>query len=177
MVPPAPSRRPLSSRALQPQARGTVVLDGRIAAHFDAPPHHISTAPGIAYAYFRDYRKARPELVRRADSVGALAVALGIEPARLARAVAGAPKPLQPPFYSIGPLIANLTTTEGGVAVDHQLRAARPDGTVIQGLHCAGGNGASGLDLKGHGHHIGWAMTSGRLAGKAAATAPMAQGT
>jgi len=36
-------------------------------------------------------------------------------------------------------------------------------------LWAAGLAGQGGLILKGHGHHIGWAFTSGRIAGRQAA--------
>jgi fumarate reductase flavoprotein subunit len=38
----------------------------------------------------------------------------------------------------------------------------------IPGLYAAGSVGQGGALLDGHGHHIGWAFTSGRLAGKRA---------
>jgi fumarate reductase flavoprotein subunit len=47
----------------------------------------------------------------------------------------------------------------------------REDGSPIPGLLAVGGVGQGGMLLKGHGHHIGWAMTSGRLAGTALADA------
>jgi fumarate reductase flavoprotein subunit len=158
-----------ASLAMQPGSRGYVILDSRIAAHFDRPPHHISTAPGIAFAYFSDYVSARPDIVRRAADSASLAALLGIDPERLKRAVATAPA-LRPPLYALGPIVANLTVSEGGLRVDETLRVLRPDGSPIVGLYAAGGCGQSGLHLKGHGHHIGWAHTSGRLAGTAAAT-------
>jgi predicted oxidoreductase len=34
------------------------------------------------------------------------------------------------------------------------------------GLYAAGSNGQGGLLLKGHGLHLGWAFTSGRIAGR-----------
>jgi succinate dehydrogenase/fumarate reductase flavoprotein subunit len=42
---------------------------------------------------------------------------------------------------------------------------------VIPGLFAAGSAGQGGLLLEGHGHHLGWAFTSGRLAGRHAAFA------
>ena len=38
------------------------------------------------------------------------------------------------------------------------------------GLYAVGQNGLSGMVLWGHGLHIAWAITSGRLAGRAVAT-------
>ena len=42
-------------------------------------------------------------------------------------------------------------------------------GHAIPGLYAAGSSGQGGLLLKGHGHHLGWAFTSGKLAGRIAA--------
>jgi fumarate reductase flavoprotein subunit len=33
-------------------------------------------------------------------------------------------------------------------------------------LYAAGSTGQGGVLLEGHGHHIGWAFVSGRLAGR-----------
>lgn len=155
--------------ALQRGARGWIVLDQRIADHFDRPPHHISTAPGIAYAYFSDYVRARPDIVHRASDAVSLARSIGAQADALEAAIGGARRPMRPPLYALGPLIANLTVSEGGLAVDEALRVLRPDGSAIPGLYAAGGCGQGGLHLKGHGLHIAWAHTSGRLAGANAA--------
>jgi hypothetical protein len=40
---------------------------------------------------------------------------------------------------------------------------------VIEGLYAAGSTGQGGLLLEGHGHHLGWAFISGRIAGRHAA--------
>jgi fumarate reductase flavoprotein subunit len=159
-----------ASLAMQPGSRGYVILDSRIAAHFDRPPHHISTAPGIAFAYFTDYVRARPDIVHRAPDSASLAARLGMDPAILERSIASTGAPPRAPLYALGPIVANLTVSEGGLRVDLSLRVLRPDGSPILGLYAAGGCGQSGLHLKGHGHHIAWAHTSGRLAGAAAAT-------
>jgi hypothetical protein len=42
---------------------------------------------------------------------------------------------------------------------------------VIPGLYAAGSNGQGGVLLEGHGHHLGWAFISGRIAGRNAAFA------
>jgi predicted oxidoreductase len=46
----------------------------------------------------------------------------------------------------------------------------------VPGLWAAGSAGQGGLILKGHGHHIGWAFTSGRIAGRNAAAAAKGNG-
>ena len=71
------------------------------------------------------------------------------------------------PWTLLGPLKAYFTTTEGGVAVDDDMRALDANGQAIPGLRCVGQNGLGGMILWGHGRHIAWAMTSGRLAGEA----------
>jgi len=62
-----------------------------------------------------------------------------------------------------------LTVTEGGLAVDEQTRVLDSLGIPIENLYAVGGVGQGGMLLMGHGHHIGWAMTSGRLAGESVA--------
>ena len=67
----------------------------------------------------------------------------------------------------MGPLKAYFTTTEGGAMVDRNLRVLDQNEAVIPGLYAVGQNGLSGMILWGHGLHISWALTSGRLAGEA----------
>lgn len=156
--------------ALSPGAEGYVILDAAIARRFARPPHHVSTAPGIAFAYFEDYRKGRPDLLRSAATLDGLAAELGCDGARLKASVAHLDNP---PFHALGPVYASLTTTEGGAAIDTRCRVLDREGVVIEGLYAAGSAGQGGLILKGHGGHIGWAITSGRLAGlECAAAAP-----
>ena len=151
----------------QPGAEGTIIMDARTAALFDTEPNAISTAPGIAFAYLRDYRRGRPDLITTADTPEALAVGLGADPAVLAESVRGAG--LTGPLLAMGPVHSMLTVTEGGLEVDDQCRVLGREGDPIDGLYAVGGVGQGGMLLLGHGHHIGWAMTSGRLAGRLAA--------
>ena len=67
----------------------------------------------------------------------------------------------------MGPLKAYFTTTEGGAAVNEKLQVLNDEDQVIPGLYAVGQNGLGGMILWGHGLHIAWAMTSGRLAGAA----------
>jgi predicted oxidoreductase len=62
---------------------------------------------------------------------------------------------------------AFFTTTEGGAAINHTFGVLNAAGQPIEGLYAVGQNGLGGMILWGHGLHIAWAMTSGRLAGKA----------
>ena len=72
----------------------------------------------------------------------------------------------QGPWVLLGPVKAYFTTTEGGARVNPHLQVLDSDGVVIPGLYAVGQNGLGGMVLWGHGLHIAWAMTSGRLAGR-----------
>lgn len=157
---------PAASLASRPGARGFIVLDEIIANRFNRAPHHISTAPGIAFAYYRDYLRGRPDLVARAGTPEDLAHLIQADPRLVQQALASTT--LTTPYVALGPVHSVLTVTEGGIAVDNRLRVLRPDGSTIAGLFAAGGAGQGGLMLLGHGHHIAWAMVSGRIAGRSA---------
>ena len=72
----------------------------------------------------------------------------------------------EPPFCALGPLNTVLVFTDGGLAIDSALRVLDQDNKPIPGLYAAGSVGQGGMLLDGHGHHIGWAFTSGRIAGR-----------
>ncbi len=63
-----------------------------------------------------------------------------------------------------------FTTTEGGAATDEQFQALDSGGRPIPNLYAVGQNGLGGQILWGHGLHIAWAITSGRLVGRQLAT-------
>jgi fumarate reductase flavoprotein subunit len=155
------------SLSFQPEGKAFLVFDSAIATYFDTPPHSISTAPGIAFADFGDYRRGRPDLVHRGRDARELAGAIGVDPDNLEAAVAG--RGLVPPLWAMGPAYGVLTVSEGGLCLDARMRVLREDGSVVEGLYGAGGSAQSGMTLEGHGHHIAWVMTSGRLAGADAA--------
>tara|TARA_E500000331_G_scaffold151361_1_gene147296 strand:+ start:486 stop:896 length:411 start_codon:yes stop_codon:yes gene_type:complete len=48
--------------AEQPDKTGYVVLDSALASKYSAWPDFIATAPGVAYAYFDDFRRTRPDI-------------------------------------------------------------------------------------------------------------------
>jgi len=52
------------------------------------------------------------------------------------------------------------------VIINQFLRVLDAAGTPIPGLFAVGQNGLGGQIIWGHGLHIGWALTSGRLVGK-----------
>ncbi|MGB0630653.1 MAG: FAD-dependent oxidoreductase [Alphaproteobacteria bacterium] len=158
--------------AERPDKIGYVVVDSDLAARYSKWPDFVATAPGVAYAYFDDFRKTRPDLFYRADSIAGLAEKLGMDPATLEEAMAAhnagdIPAPLAtPPFYALGPAKSYIVLTDGGLAVDTDLRLLGYEDRPIPNLWAAGSAGQGGLMLKGHGHHIGWAFTSGRIAGR-----------
>ncbi len=176
--------------AQQPGKVAYLVLDGRLAERYARWPHFISTAPDIAYAYVDDYRRLRPDVTLTGQSWQPLAATRGIDVAALGATLrefndyvagqttdrwgrTGDAHPLQrPPWVLLGPVKAYFTTTEGGAAINEHCQVLRPDGSVIDGLYAVGQNGLGGMILWGHGLHIAWAMTSGRIAGHHAAARP-----
>lgn len=177
--------KPVWKLAEQPQQSGYVILDRTLAERFTAYPYFISTAAGIAYAYLPDYRRSRADVYAEADSVEALARRIGADPDTLAASIAGhnqaiaagrtnpAGQALTPittgPYVALGPVKSYSVSCDGGLAVNEKLQVLGADDQPIEGLYAAGLVGLSGLLLKGHGHHLGWAFTSGRMAGRNAA--------
>lgn len=163
--------------AEQPDKIGYVILDSALARRYSAWPDFIATAPGIAYAYFDDFRRTRPDIFHKADTAAGLARSLGMDPATFEAALADhnagdtANKLTAPPFYALGPAKSYIVLTDGGLAVNEALQLLGHEDAPISGLWAAGSAGQGGLILKGHGHHIGWAFTSGRIAGRHAAAA------
>lgn len=154
-----------------------MIFDAALARRYSTPPHAVSTAPGIAWACFTDYVRTRPDLHRTAGTPEALARKLGLPPAALVDVLeahkgngAGTQTALrEPPFHSLGPIRGYMVLTDGGVKVTADLQVVIEGATVVRGLYAAGSTGQGGLLLEGHGHHLGWAFTSGRIAGRNAA--------
>jgi predicted oxidoreductase len=73
------------------------------------------------------------------------------------------------PYIALGPVRHYIQFTDSGVAVDEKLRILGAGDRPIANLFGAGFLGMGGALLWGHGHHLGWAFTSGRLAGRHAA--------
>ena len=155
--------------ATQPTGQGWLVFDDEVAAHFSAPPNHVSTAPGVAFAYLPDYKRHRKDLYRTARTLPELARRAGLPPAALEASLAG--ELGAAPYHLLGPLEARIVITDGGLAVDPSHRVLREDGGAIPRLYAAGAAGQGGVLLAGNGHHLCWAVTSGRRAGRLAATA------
>ena len=73
------------------------------------------------------------------------------------------------PFYAMGPVSCFAMGTDTGLAINERFQILREDKQPIPGLFGAGTVALGGLMAEGHGHHLGWAFTSGRLAGRNAA--------
>jgi fumarate reductase flavoprotein subunit len=170
--------RPAFAVPDQPGKVGYILLDRRMTALYSAWPHFISTAPGVAYAYIDDYRRNRSDVFASTPTLDALAEKLKMPAAALRGTVdsfnAGAgnrPKFGPGPYVALGPVLAVFVHAEGGLAIDHEHRVLGEGERPIPGLYAAGSTGQGGLLLKGHGHHLAWAFTSGRRAGRNAAYA------
>ncbi len=168
--------------ASQPDSDAYIVMDGDLARKFSGPPHEVSTAPGFAFAYLGDYERNRPDLFRTGNTPEELARNMGITPEKLAATIreynAAGPvarkqrPPLRsPPYVALGPVRNYVNFTDGGLAISNNLEVLDAQSQAIPGLYAAGSSGQGGLLLKGHGHHLGWAFTSGKLAGRIAALA------
>ncbi|HSH44181.1 MAG TPA: FAD-dependent oxidoreductase [Arenicellales bacterium] len=158
----------------QPGGEAFIVLDAALASELNAWPNFISTAPGVAYAYLADYQRNRSDICRQGDDIEDLASRCGIDPAGLKETLAQTSTDgagAQAPYHILGPVRSWILLTEGGLNVDTRLRVLDENQQPIPGLFAAGSAGQGGLLLGGHGHHLGWAFTSGRIAGHSAACA------
>jgi fumarate reductase flavoprotein subunit len=162
----------------QPERIAYYIFDGAIGRKFTGWPYFISTAPGVAYAYLPDYRRNRKDVYASAGSIEELAHRIRVPAAELAQTIvqynsavpAGRPPIVQPPFYALGPAKSWIVFTDGGAKITSKFEVVDRQGAIIPGLYAAGSNGQGGVVLQGHGHHLGWALTSGRLAARNAAT-------
>jgi succinate dehydrogenase/fumarate reductase flavoprotein subunit len=155
-----------------------MVFDARVAARFTGWPNYVSTAPGVAYASVDDYRRNRKDVFHEAATLAELAAKLKMPAEALQRSASeynaqhagGERLPLeQGPFIAMGPVRYLINFTDGGVAVSEQLQVLGREDEPIPGLYAGGFSGMGGVLLEGHGHHLAWAFTSGRLAGRRAA--------
>lgn len=165
----APPQQLAAALAEREPGSGYIVMDPSVARHFRAPPHAVSTAPGIAYAYLDDYARIRPRIHFEADSVAELAAACGMSATALEAALGERARGSG--FVALGPVRPVFVHGEGGLAVDEAHRVLDGQGRPLAGLYAAGSVGQGGLLLKGHGHHLAWAFVSGRRAGRNAALA------
>lgn len=168
---------PAERVAEQPGGEAYILLDASIADRFSKWPHFVSTAPGVAYAFMADYRRGRRDIFHESASIAGLANAVGLPPERLEKTVAELnaqstaehPGLRRPPYVALGPIKAYVVLTDGGLAVTERMEVVGADASPIPGLFAAGSAGQGGLILNGHGHHLGWAFVSGRIAGRNAA--------
>jgi len=174
--------RPQDHVGRQPDQKAYIVFDNAVAERFGAWPNYISTAPGVGHAYLPDYAHSRPDVYATAGSIGGLARKLGLPPDALAGTVRSHNEQLaastssserrpiaKAPFHALGPAKSWIVFSDGGLKIDRDFRVLGRGGRPIPGLYAAGSAGQGGLLLEGHGHHLGWAFTSGRLAGRNAA--------
>jgi succinate dehydrogenase/fumarate reductase flavoprotein subunit len=174
--------RPQDQIGLQPDQIAYIVFDSEVAEKCQAWPNYISTAPGVGYAYLRDYEGCRRDICFKADSLDAIAKFINVPREQLLKSAEGIGPSgrmsslKKPPFYAIGPAKSWIVFSEGGLRVNENLQVLNKAGEPIEGLYAAGSAGQGGLLLEGHGHHLGWAFTSGRLAGRHAALRKTAGG-
>ena len=166
---------------LQRDREAFIILDGRLAKEFSAWPYFVSTAPGVAYAYLEDYRRNRKDIFHKASTIEGLAASMGMPAAALSETIAkcnaterpssgGERLPLlEGPYYGLGPVKSYVVFTDGGLRVSERLEVLKENNGPIEGLFAAGSAGQGGLLLEGHGHHLGWAFISGKIAGRNAA--------
>lgn len=172
--------RPDAAAAQRPDGMAFMVFDQTVADAFRAWPNFISTAPAVGYAFLDDYRRNRPDIFHCARTFAELAASIGVPRERFESTLADyndgkaacatpraeRPPIATPPYYALGPLKSCIIFTNGGLKVTERLEVVNSDGAIIPGLYAVGSNGQGGMLLEGHGHHLGWAFVSGRLAGK-----------
>jgi fumarate reductase flavoprotein subunit len=151
--------------ANQPGKYGFIVLDRRLVDMYNEWPTYISTAPKIGYAYVKDYLRLRKDVAYQGATLEDIARKRKLPISNLYKAVEDSSLE-EGPWVILGPTKAYFTNTEGGVMINKQFRVLDREERPIPGLYAIGQNGLSGQILWGHGLHIGWAMTSGRMAGK-----------
>ena len=176
--------QPARGAALRPAGKAFLVFDATVAAQFQQWPNFVSTAPAVGYAYLDDYRRTRQDIFHSTQTLAELAASMNVPRFAFEKTIAdynaGAassdaparnerPPIVTPPFYALGPAKAYIIFTNGGLKVTLNLEVVDAGGAIIPGLYAAGANGQGGMLLEGHGHHLGWAFVSGRLAGKNAA--------
>jgi succinate dehydrogenase/fumarate reductase flavoprotein subunit len=160
----------------QPDGLAYIVFDNRFAKKFSKFPYFISTAPGVGFAYVDEYRRARPDLFHEGGDLAVLAAKLGVPAGHLRASVEAVNagrrdelKLIEPPFIALGPVKLWVLVAPVGLAVNTRLEVLTETGEPIPGLYAAGSAGQAGFTVTGHGHGLGWAFTSGRLAARNAA--------
>jgi succinate dehydrogenase/fumarate reductase flavoprotein subunit len=164
--------RPQDHIGLQPDQVAYFIFNEDVARKFNAWPNYISTAPGVGYAYLHDYERCRKDVCVKASSLDALAKRINVPVQTLKATIADSASfsangnANTTPYYALGPAKSWIVFSEGGLRVNENLQVLDRAGKPIPGLYAAGSAGQGGLLLEGHGHHLAWAFTSGRLAGR-----------
>ena len=175
-APPPEAATPALALFGRAGGKGYFVLDRRFTECFGRPNLSVSGGPGIAEAFLEDYRRYRPDLRAEADDLSGLAGRLGMATTRLAATIERhnrtAPEGgiALPPFTALGPAVPLMLVAEAGLAVTAALEVADADNQPIPGLYAAGSAGQGGMLLPAHGQQLAWAFTSGRIAGRGAAS-------
>lgn len=160
---------------------GYIVGDQRLFEQFSGGENFVAMAPGVARAYLPDFRRSRKDVYAEAGSLTDLAAKIGVPADALHTSVDQANSAADgrrssrldtAPYFALGPVRAHLIQTNGGLTVSPRMEVLTENGDPIPGLFAAGNAGQGGLALFGYGHHLGWAFTSGRIAGRNAAHAP-----
>jgi len=171
----------------QPGQFGYILLDARLAELFSKAPNVVSSAPGVAWIYLPDYRKTRKDVYRSGNTLPELAAAIGVPPQALEQTIQSynsdisRPDGNRPafgagPYVALGPVHYHMAFSDSGVATNGKLQVLGPEDKPIPGLFASGFIGLGGVLLEGHGHHLGWAFTSGRFAGRHAAFGVLSDG-
>jgi succinate dehydrogenase/fumarate reductase flavoprotein subunit len=166
----------------QPDSEVFILFDEKIAKKFNEWPYYISTFPGIAYAYLADYERHRKDVFTKARDLDELSK-LGIHTLNLRKTITEYNESFKkdintdklklsimidtPPYYCLGPLKPYITITEGGLRINTKCQVISKKGEIIQGLYAVGDGSAGPLAVT-HGIHLGWALTSGRIAAECA---------
>ncbi len=139
---------------------------------------------------FEDFKQClQMGAVKRFETIEALALGFGLDPAGLARTHAllqrsargeaedplgrtGLTRPLKSPYYGVR-VTGAIFHTQGGLRIDKQARVIRTDGTPVPNLYAGGGAavGFSGAGVDGYLSANGLlaALTLGKIAGEEAA--------
>ena len=125
---------------------------------------YIATAPSVGYFYLEDCKELA--WYAEADTADGVAALVGCETAAIAASGATL---TEPPFYVLGPLRRYIMIDGAGLAIDDGMRVLSVDGDPIPGLYAAGACAGWIHYFGGHGHALGWALASGRVAGARAA--------
>jgi fumarate reductase flavoprotein subunit len=169
----------------QPNKELYIAFDERVADVFSEWPESISTwgRDGKPVAYVQEYEET--DVLQTGETPAAAADAAGLDPEAFSESLERYNEGIydedtgqhidpfgrrerealvDPPYYVMGPLRPYSVITDGGVAIDEQLRVLNGH-EPIDGLYAAGVM-AGDNHLFGHGHHQAWSFTSGRLAGQ-----------